>query len=315
MKKFALLALMIGGLKGLHAQSVFTSNGDGNWNASFSQTGSGTPRTYIIRAQDSVFVNVNSTHAIDTVDIYGILVFGSGRKIDITSTGIIMVQTGGSIEDGNGGSKFDFISGSDVTGPFSVTGPAYAKSSTGGAFILGPIPVTWLDFSLKSAGRNISVDWKTAAEYHSLDFEIQTGRDGLHWTALHSTPAAGHSSTTRAYNYMHKDAGSGAHFYRIRQNDQNGSYSYSTIRYILLGEPITLVCSPNPVRDLLTIEAPEGAKIKDIAVYDLNGVLMPAAYAFTGVYSIDMQSLDAGMYVVKVLMLDGTFQAIKVIRN
>lgn len=315
MKKIAFMALMIGGLEGLHAQSLFTSTGDGNWNVSFSQTGSGTPRTYIIRAQDSIFVNVSSTHTIDTVDVYGILSFGSGRKLDLTTGGIVMVQTGGSIEDGNGGSKFDFASGTDITGPFSVAGPAYAKSSTGGVFILGPIPVTWLDFSVKAAGRNIGIEWKTAAEYNSLDFEVQTGWDGLHWTALHRMPAAGQSSTIRTYSYLHKDAGAGAHFYRIRQNDQNGSFTYSDIRYILLGETLTPVCKPNPVSDLLTVEAPTGAKIKDIAVYDLNGAQMPASYAFTDSYRIDMRSLDAGMYVVKVLLEDGTLQAIKVIRN
>ena len=314
MKNIAIMALMIGGLQGLHAATVCTSTGDGNWSTKFSCTGSGTPRKYIIRAQDTITVDVAGTSAIDTVEVYGELSFNNGRKIDLASTGIVLVYTGGSVKDGNGGSKFDYASGSDVTGPFAVSGPAYAKSTTGGAFILGPIPVTWLDFSLKAAGRNINIDWKTASEYHSLDFEIQTGWDGLHWTALHSTPAAGQSSTSRSYNYVHKDAGTGAHFYRIRQSDQNGSYTYSDIRYILLGEPLTLVCSPNPVRDLLTVEAPAGAKLKQISVYDLNGVLMPAAYEFSGCYRIDMQGLDAGMYVVKVLMLDGTLHVIKVIR-
>jgi hypothetical protein len=316
MKKITLMALASLGLLDLSAQSVYTSTGNGNWSSSFNLSGSGNPpRKYVIRIQDTITVNTTTTHAIDTVDVYGQMIFQNARKLDITSSGIIMLQSGATIIDGNGGSKFDFATGTDIVGPFTVTGTAYAQSNTGGSFILGALPLTWLDLNLTGAGRNISIDWTTSEEHNTRDFEVQTSNDGRNWIALHSLPAAGNSSTPSAYSYIHREAGTGGHFYRIRQNDQNGSYSFSEVRHILLAEPVTLVCSPNPVQDFLSIEPSRDETLENISVFDLNGSLLPVAYAFTGSYRVDMRGLDAGMYVVQILLSDGTSRVIKVIRS
>jgi hypothetical protein len=250
MRIIAFIGLWITGLQGLLATTECTSSGNGNWNTSFNCVGSGVPLKYIIRAQDTITVNVAGTSAIDTIEVWGQLIFNNGRKVDMSSSGIIYVMTGGSIIDGDGGSKFDFATGQDVPGPFSVTGPAYAKNSTGGVFVSIPLPVTWLDFNAVVHG-----------------------------------------------NYIHHNPVHGIHYYRVKQTDQDGSYSYSDHWSVTMNSGPNLVCAPNPAIDRVNIFCEGNSSIISQSILKLSGekISVPLLKAEN---SLDISSLAPGTYLL-----------------
>ncbi|MFY0644272.1 MAG: hypothetical protein JXR19_07380 [Bacteroidia bacterium] len=215
------------------SQTTCTSNGGNNWATAFNCSGSGTPVIYVIQASDSVFCDVNSTTSIDTIKIYGVLEFKNGSKIDLSSTGIIQVFSGGTVIGGNAGSKFRFAGGVTINGTFNVSGPAYAQNSS--SFTIGSVPVDWLYFAADQVEDMISLSWATATEINNAGFEVQYSLDGIefigfNWVA--SLHPDGNSKEITEYEALVeplKLEKSSSYFFRIKQQDYDGVVSYSKI--------------------------------------------------------------------------------------
>ena len=193
----ALLVLFISVPMVSNAATVYTSTGNGNWSTIFTSSGSGSAVTYVIQAGDTVTVDVNGTSGIDTVLIYGQLIFDNGRKVDMTSTGIVLLESGGTILAANAGSKFRFPGGTDLSGPFNLTGPIQGTGNSGGIFLSPPVPVDWLGFDVINSSGSVNVTWQTASEQNNSYFVIQYSPTGENWVNGPTIPsqAIGGNST------------------------------------------------------------------------------------------------------------------------
>ena len=72
------------------------------------------------------------------------------------------------------------------------------------------------------------------------------------WRELSRVAAAGNSSEVRTYTYTDQESPWGQVFYRLRQVDLDGGFSYSGIRSVHIEPQIGLY--PNPVQEILVIE-------------------------------------------------------------
>ncbi len=93
-----------------------------------------------------------------------------------------------------------------------------------------PAPITLIDFTAKYTGpRTVSLQWSTAAEINNNYFTIQRSTDGVHFTDVKYFPGAGNSTTINMYDAQDNDALDGISYYRIKQPDFDGRYTYSSI--------------------------------------------------------------------------------------
>ena len=69
----------------------------------------------------------------------------------------------------------------------------------------------------------VNLEWQTASENNSKDFELEYSRDGIDWDLIHIEPAAGFSTELITYNFEHDQAISGDNYYRLIQNDIDGA--------------------------------------------------------------------------------------------
>ncbi|REJ80863.1 MAG: T9SS C-terminal target domain-containing protein [Bacteroidetes bacterium] len=91
------------------------------------------------------------------------------------------------------------------------------------------LPIELIRFDAKVLGNSVHLTWATASEINNHYFTLEKSKDGSRFIPLAEVPGAGNSTTLR--NYAHEDPFpfSGVNYYRIRQTDMDGQFSYSSI--------------------------------------------------------------------------------------
>ncbi len=112
-----------------------------------------------------------------------------------------------------------------------------------------PLPIELLNFSGRMLDTSVELIWSTATEINNDYFEIQRTGPDLKWEAIGLVPGAGTSS--RTIHYMHYDRTPlpGVSYYRLKQVDFNGDFTYSDAVAILNIDVSTnddLFIYPNP---------------------------------------------------------------------
>jgi photosystem II stability/assembly factor-like uncharacterized protein len=111
------------------------------------------------------------------------------------------------------------FSGTNITGfsQFSIA----ATSST--------LPVEWLSFALQidTDPTAVNLFWATASERNCAYFEIERSRDAATFEAIGKANANGNTSTISNYKAIDNQPFTGVSYYRIKQIDHDGQFSYS----------------------------------------------------------------------------------------
>lgn len=92
-----------------------------------------------------------------------------------------------------------------------------------------PLPVEWLDFSAECNHGDVTIKWSTASEQNADFFTVERSLDGTIFSAVATKPAAGNSSVVNNYSAVDADPYAGTSFYRVRQTDFNGDFSFSNM--------------------------------------------------------------------------------------
>lgn len=106
------------------------------------------------------------------------------------------------------------------TGTFSPFGIAEINSS---------LPVTWLSFNSTVENGTSVVHWQTAEEHNTRVYMILHSTDGANWTIIGQVAASGFTKHVMSYRFVHHTPASGINFYRIKQVDADGRFSFSKI--------------------------------------------------------------------------------------
>ncbi len=113
------------------------------------------------------------------------------------------------------------------------------------------LPVELTAFSALSDGRDVLLQWQTASETNNAGFEIQgiPNNAGAEWAVLGWVE--GHGTTLEAQHYTHRleDLPPGAHRFRLKQIDYDGTFDFSPEVEVFIEIPSAYVLSdafPNP---------------------------------------------------------------------
>lgn len=161
-----------------------------------------------------------------------------------------------------------------------------------------PLPLALLSFTATKQNKTALLQWATAQEQNTRNFEVQHSNNGINWGGIGTRPAAGNSNTVSNYSYIHTTPITGINYYRILQNDMNNRNSYSDIRtlkftaddepFIILGNPVT--------NDLLTIQVNIATSL---AFYTADGKLLWQEAVNAGTRYIDVSRYAKGVYFLK----------------
>jgi hypothetical protein len=111
-------------------------------------------------------------------------------------------------------------------------------------------------FTADAITEGIAVSWTTVSENNSSSFELLHSRNGTDYEPLTSLPGAGTTSETRNYGYLHENPPGGTNYYRLRQQDFDGSTKAFDPISVLRESGLEGLVSvyPNPATDKLVLE-------------------------------------------------------------
>ncbi len=166
----------------------------------------------------------------------------------------------------------------------------------------GVLPVTFVSFDLKVRGSSVQLDWSTSEEVNNSFFTVQRSTDGSSWQNIAFIPGAGNSQELIRYRHTDRNAPTGESYYRIRQTDFDGAFTFTELLRASVNESETqLRLSPNPSNELLKITFK--GDIENYLSYeisDLQGHTELSGTISKSELSIDTSRLPSGVYLIRV---------------
>jgi hypothetical protein len=109
----------------------------------------------------------------------------------------------------------------------------------------GALPILLSSFNVSCNNKGAELIWTTAWEQNNDRFVIEKSLDGIQWTEIATIDARNMPA-----DYKFSDTDAGAAYYRLKQIDKDGTFTYSKIlRSNCAIASITLLLYPNPVKD------------------------------------------------------------------
>jgi len=172
---------------------------------------------------------------------------------------------------------------------WTITGDSYSGTACD---IL--LPIALIDFSAKNEDRDNILYWQTASELNNDYFIIEHSMDGTHFSSIGQLKGSGNTITAQHYSFVHEHVSNGIHYYRLRQVDYNGQYSYTPIVSVLVSkEDNTVNIYPNPARTEATIIAPHDDVVW---ISDMFGHIIMQQNIQKGATKISISGLAQGIY-------------------
>lgn len=132
---------------------------------------------------------------------------------------------------------------------FSLTGPT---SNWVGSTV--PFPVELIHFSLSKERSHLDLTWATASELNNVGFEVQKSVDGNIWQQVGFVQGQGTSREITEYQYQDAEPFIGTNYYRLKQIDFDGAFTYSEVREIEYAEADPDIhLYPNPSSGTFTL--------------------------------------------------------------
>lgn len=166
------------------------------------------------------------------------------------------------------------------------------------------LPIELLEFTAHIVGGRVQLNWSTATETNNDYFTIEKSRDGINWFTLTTINGAGNSDVRLDYEAWDATPYSSLTYYRLKQTDFDGAYSYSSTESVLNDALPTLKIKlhPNPVKDLLSVTGNED-ELQTVSIHnalsqDVSYAVRKIAHDATSLV-LDLSHLSPGVYMVK----------------
>ncbi len=110
------------------------------------------------------------------------------------------------------------------------------------------LPVKLISFSGRLNSTKVDLNWVTATELNTKQFEVERSANGQSYTKIATVAAKGNSSNVTSYDLVDPTPLQGLNYYRLKTVDNDGSFEYSNIVIIRIENNIQLVTkiAPNP---------------------------------------------------------------------
>lgn len=161
------------------------------------------------------------------------------------------------------------------------------------------LPVKLIAFEGKKTASGNLLSWATSQEKDNQYFELEKSKDGVNFSAIKRIAGAMNTSAQTNYSYWDTNPSPIINYYRLKQVDVNGKYTYSAPLAIdnkLNSDGLKLYPNPgNGIFTLLNMSLALGTTIK---VYNAMGNLVKSVENSN---TIDISKEKAGLYFIQVI--------------
>ena len=211
--------------------------------------------------------------------------------------------------DGDGFADNDISPQSGIASGSSIVFSA-VELQDGDFFTIGsvdqttsPLPIELLSFEVKALEDVVEIMWATASEENNDFFTIERSADAQEFVPVFTVPGAGNSDVVLNYRILDENPLFGRSFYRLKQTDFDGSFSYSEIESVWVYPQQTITTYPNPVVDKLIIqvsglEQDLTARLSDIHGHEVMVFTIPQSDIVREI-QVNLSRRPAGLYLLR----------------
>lgn len=178
------------------------------------------------------------------------------------------------------------------------------------------VPIRIVTFNGLKLDNKVELKWQTSSEVNSKYFDVEFSENASQWVSIGTVNAAGNTTNPRDYSLVHNSPVNGVNYYRLKQVDADGYFSYSNIvpiTFAIKGVSINSVY-PNPFVSQLKIDvSSDRADVVNIQLSDNLGRVLKVEKTTLqkGVNKISLDNLSGlapGIYNVEVKTAYSTFR-------
>lgn len=260
----------------------------------------------ISTAQTSILADGSSvtTVTVRLKDASNANLISSGGTVVIYTT----LGTIGPVTDNNDGTYTAILTSAAAPGSatlsFSINGTtATGGSSTAAVSFNSTLALSWLEVHATRLNAGVKLSWTTTNESNVKGFVIERSENAVNWSAVTGNIAANNSAGTNFYSQIDVTNITKKLYYRIRQIDLDGHYTYSGIQIVTGAADMSgIVVYPVPVVNNFQLNYNGTGKIQEIKLLNLNGAQVKDWKQVQALY--DIKDVPAGLYMLRVEMAD-----------
>ena len=164
-----------------------------------------------------------------------------------------------------------------------------------------PLPVELLMFTAQHTDPDaVELLWATATEQNNDHFEVERSRGGEVFEKIGEVSGAGTSMEEHTYAFTDRTPYDGTDYYRLKQVDADGGYTYSDVRAITMGSDRPVSVYPNPANEIVYIAGLRADATASITIFNEAGEQVP--FPSTGLegHALDVSTLPRGVYIARI---------------
>lgn len=182
-----------------------------------------------------------------------------------------------------------------------------------------PLPVELLSFDAHVINDNVFIEWNTVSEINNDYFTVERSTNAQDFEIVEVISGAGNSNELISYSLTDFNPYSGISYYRLKQTDFDGGYSYSNIVAveIISNNELTLTAWQNGSNLFLSLISDIQGQ-SNTEIFDCSGKLLLNKSEFIEnnetIIDIDISGFMPGMYIIR-LTLGTSQKSAKVLIN
>ncbi|MEO1049346.1 MAG: hypothetical protein AAFX87_01880 [Bacteroidota bacterium] len=178
----------------------------------------------------------------------------------------------------------------------------------------GVLPIRLIDFEVVDALEGAELRWWTAQEIDNDFFTIERSIDAALWLVVDTVDGVGNSESIQEYAYTDRSVRRSLYYYRLKQTDYDGTFTYSPVEAIEIQSNTKLRISPNPARltETIYIQLDTDFSADDYTItmtsvtgveYELEGVISTQEGSYMTI-DLSLLPLTDGIYLLKMVGAD-----------
>ena len=197
---------------------------------------------------------------------------------------------------GNGGTTGDPYQGTVITAEMQTQFGIFTLAEFDPGI---PLPVELISFDAVQEGDRVRLQWSTASEVNNAYFTIERSADATGFDPLIEVPAEGSSSSIRNYSAYDDHPLRGFNYYRLKQTDLDGTFTYSHVAAIhFSGSPQLLIVQGEDGRIEARHDLAAGSRFE---VIDIAGrVVQSGTSDHEGRTQLPVNDLPRGTYIFRI---------------
>lgn len=277
-------------------------------------------------AGGSILINVDSWDISNSCEI---LVRANGGDAGISNTGAKHGGGGGGgqgaviysitqpttntttqTQNGNGGcdNNSNPCNSSTSGGGTGTNNTGIIDGATG-----GPLPIELNYFNAIKKTSHVLLEWNTFSEINNDYYTVERSIDAKVWEEVLRVKGKGTSNSVSTYSGIDYQPYFGTSYYRLKQTDFNGDFTYHSLHAINFYKSTTTRVFPNPTKGNLTVELSNAST--SLSLINMLGKEVNVSIIKTGTQAvIDLSNLKQGIYFLS-LQNESAQETIRVIKE